>query len=192
MNMSIQFIILYLSMFFWIFPAVRQYKTEMFWYFLVLALSDPISLILRALRINYPHTTLILYFALLLTVMLPLFKRPSTKAVLFIILTLSIYSFFDSVMFTANVKLLIHVIIIFYFSQRSLLFIKQTDKVNIFHLFLLLEEISIVLKVLAALDGTKTGLAFFVVTNGFQILIAIFFTIFKENDNRLFIDLKNI
>ena len=190
--MSLQFIIVYLSILFWIFPAIRQYKTEMFWYFLVLALSDPIGLILIAFRTNNPHTTLIISFILLFVVIWSLLKKSSTKAVLFVVSTLFIVSFFVPRIFSTYLALLFHIIIIFYFIQRSLSFITRTNKVNIFHLFLLLEEISIVLKVLAVLNGAKMGITFFLVTNLFEILIAIFFTIFKENDNRLFIDLKNI
>lgn len=190
--MTLQYIAAYLSILFWIFPAVRQYKTELFWYFLVFALSDPIRLILIILKTNTPNATLILTFILLFSVMWPLLKKSSTKAVLFVVSTLFIYSFFTSRIFSINLALLFRTIIIFYFVQRSLTFITKTYKVNIFHLFLLLEEISFVLKVLAVLFDVKTGLFFFTATNLFQILIAIFFTLYKEDDNKLFISLRNV
>lgn len=189
--MKVQYIVVYLSILFWIFPAVRQYKTELFWYFLVFALTDPISMILITLKTNTPHTTLIFSFILLFSVLCPLLKKSSTKAVLFVVSTLFIYSFFTSGIFITSLKLLFHIIIIFYFVQRSLSFITKTDKVNIFHLFLLLEEISIVLKILAVLNNAKTGLALFTATGLFQIMIAIFFTLYKEDDSKLFVSLRN-
>lgn len=191
--MKVQYIVLYLSALFWIFPAVRQYKTELFWYFLVFALSDPIRLILIIIfRTNPSYITLLLNILLLFSVIWQLLKKSSKKAVLFVVSTLFIYSFFTSRIFAINLALLFHIIIIFYFVQRSLSFITKTDKVNIFHLFLLLEEISIVLKVLAVLSDAKTGLAFHTATNLFQILIAIFFTLYKEDDSKLFISLRNV
>jgi hypothetical protein len=72
------------------------------------------------------------------------------------------------------------------------MFTANSGKVNIFHLLLLLEEISIILKSSAMLISSKPGLNYYVATSAFQILIAIFFTLYREDNEKLFIDLKSI
>lgn len=44
MFMDLRYTIPYLSTFVWIFPALRQYRTNLFFFFLILALTDPIVL----------------------------------------------------------------------------------------------------------------------------------------------------
>jgi hypothetical protein len=71
------------------------------------------------------------------------------------------------------------------------MFTAISGKVNIFHLFLLLEEISIILKTSAVLISFKTGIIYLAVTSAFEILIAIFFTLYREDNSKLHIDLRS-
>ncbi|MFA7229111.1 MAG: hypothetical protein WC061_08750 [Melioribacteraceae bacterium] len=61
---------------------------------------------------------------------------------------------------------------------------------NIFHLFLLLEEISIFLKFFVLLFELKTEMAFFITTTAFEILIALFFSFYREDNKKLLVTLK--
>jgi len=191
--MTIEFIIICLSMFFWIFPAAKQYRTQLFWYFLVFALMDPVTMIIGStIKTSSPQMTMVLSFILLLSVMSSLINKYSTRVLLLAASSLLLFSFFSSRIFATNLMILFHLTIIYFFIRRTFYFIANNGAVNIFHVFLLLEEISIVLKILAVLTEAKTGIAYFYATSFFQVLIAIFFTIFKEDDNKLFIDLKNV
>jgi hypothetical protein len=190
--MKIQYIVIYFSMFFWIFPAVRQYKTELFWYFFVLAIHDPITaLIWYLLKAKDPYETIIISFFLLLTVLWSLKSKKSIRILIAVTLSLLLFSLFSSMMTIFYMKILFHMTIIYFFTKRTFMFIANCGKVNIFHLFLLLEEISIVLKMLATLISSQSGLIYLVATNAFEILIAIFFTLYREDNPKLHIDLRN-
>ncbi|MHB8929105.1 MAG: hypothetical protein ACYC5R_00715 [Melioribacteraceae bacterium] len=87
--------------------------------------------------------------------------------------------------------ILIHVIITYFFIKKTFAFTANSGKVNIFHLILLLEEISIVLKTSTMLISFNPGYSYYIATNAFEILIAIFFTLYKEENEKLFIDLRS-
>lgn len=176
-------------MFFWIFPAVRQYKTELFWYFLVFAFMDP----LNAIVMHFTHIYLypIFNFLLMLSVLWPFKNKKSIRILTAAILLLLLVSFTEVKFFSIYLHLLIHLIISYFFIKRTFIFSANSGKVNFFQLFLLLEEISIILKLVALLISLKTGTIYFFATGTFEILIAIFFTIYKEDNTKLQIDLRN-
>ena len=188
------FIITSLSMFFWIFPAVRQYKTELFWYFLIFAFADPLILILST-QIHYvsnsPRFQTFLSFLLLLSVLWSFMNKKSIKILAALVLSLVLFSFFSNRTLAYSLIALIHVIITYFFIKRTFVFAANSGKMNIFHLILLLEEISIVLKTSGILISFNPGFSYYIATNAFEILIAIFFTIYREDNEKLFIDLRD-
>lgn len=180
-------------MFFWIFPAVKQYRTELFWYFLALAASDPISFIFYYAKILGLYKGYNI-FAFLTLLSLYGFYRKKTfvRIILLVSFILLILSLLSSVSTQQKTIVLLHVIIFLFFVVKSTKFIADSGKVNIFHIFLMLYETSIILKTLAVLTNSNNGVTFFYATSSFEILIAIFFSMFKENDSRLLIELKSI
>lgn len=192
--MKIYFVISSLSMLFWIFPAVKQYKTELFWYFLVFAFTDPVKLII-SLQIKHVSNNLIYVFSsflLMLSVIWFFKNKKSIRILIAVVLSLSLFSFFSDRIFTDTLMISIHVIITYFFIKRTFMFTANKGKVNIFHLILLLEEISIILKSSAMLISLKPGLNYYIATTAFQILIAIFFTLYREDNPKLHIDLRNV
>jgi hypothetical protein len=190
--MIIYFFIPSLSMLFWIFPAARQYKTNLFWYFLVYAFSDPIQLIVFTLsKFIYGKLYIFITFLLLLTVLFPFENKKSIRIMTTVILSLVLFAFFSTKIFTTSLTIFIHVIITYFFIRRTFMFAAINGKVNIFHLFLLLEEISIILKLSAMLISLNPGLIYSIATGAFEILIAIFFTLYREDNPKLHIDLRN-
>lgn len=191
--MEIAYIIFWFSVFFWIFPAIRHYKTELFWYFLTLALSDPLAHILKnttIFRIYDVH--LIFVFLASLSLYWLILKKKYVRIILTCAFLLVLGSFFSTSNFSYKIIALIHLLILVFFLMRSIHFIAENSKLNIFHLFLLLYETSIILKILALLTQADTGIIFFYATSIFQILLAIFFGMFKEENSRLLIDLRTI
>ncbi|MHB8905112.1 MAG: hypothetical protein ACYC4T_07780 [Melioribacteraceae bacterium] len=192
--MKLFFVITSLSMFFWIFPAVRQYKTELFWYFLVFAFADPLSIIITT-QIHYvsniPRTQIFFSFLLMLSVLWSFKSKKSIKIFTASVLSLVLFSLFSNRTLAYSLLILIHVIITFFFIKRTFAFTANSGKVNIFHLILLLEEISIVLKTSTMLISFNPGYSYYIATNAFEILIAIFFTLYKEENEKLFIDLRS-
>jgi hypothetical protein len=191
--MKFEYIFLYLSMIFWIFPAIRQYRTELFGYFLVYALTDPLSIVTHQLMsFTYHDPIYSLFNFLLLFSILWLFKyKYSIRILIAVVFSLSLFSFFSDYIFEYTLSISIHLIITAFFIRRTFIFIANYGKVNIFHLFLLLEEISIILKMSAVLISIKTGTIYYLATGAFEILIAIFFTIYREDNPKLHIDLRN-
>ena len=191
--MTVFYTIITLTVLFWIFPAIRQYKTELFWYFFVLAISDPIAIALGLLfSMGADLAHLILCFPLLLSLYWLHHKNVYVKAMLSIFLLLILIVFGSSKDLHYTVIALVHIPILFYFLRRTVYFISQNSKLNLFHIFLLLYDLSIILKVVLIVTDINTGVTFFYVTTLFEILIALFFSIYKEDDKRLLINLKNV
>ncbi|MCX6169109.1 MAG: hypothetical protein NTX65_07215 [Ignavibacteriales bacterium] len=191
--MKINNIVIYLSIFFWIFPAIKQYKTKLFWYFFVFALTDPVVLIIRPLIMFTSNNPVYILsnFLLMLSVLWPFKNKKSIRILIVVVLSLCLFSFFSDHRFYFSLMILGHIIITYFFIKRTFMFIANSGKVNVFHLFLLLEEISIILKTSAVLISLQTGAIYFVATGAFEILIAIFFTLYREDNSKLHIDLRN-
>ncbi|PKL83349.1 MAG: hypothetical protein CVV24_05365 [Ignavibacteriae bacterium HGW-Ignavibacteriae-3] len=189
--MNIQLIISFSSMFFWIFPAARQYKTQLFWYFLVLALMDPLSIIIHSAT-HYPYTTSLFTSILLYAVLYSEVKTGTLKYLLALVITIMLISLFNLVPFGMIFRIICNLIIIFFFFKRTLLFVADTGKLNVFHLFLLIEEISLVLKLVIVVYRVDAGDILFHITTAFQLLIAVFFSLYREDDKRLLINLRKI
>jgi hypothetical protein len=183
-------VIFSLSMFFWIFPAVRQYRTELFWYFLVDAFMDPLSIIIIS-NIKHTRIDLFLNFLLMLSVLWSVKNKKSIKLLLVVAFSLVLFSYFSDRIFHHSLIISFHTIIAYFFIKRTFMFIANSGKLNMFHLFLLLEEISIILKTSAVLLSLKTGQIYSYTTSAFEILIALFFTLYKEDNPKLHIDLRN-
>ncbi len=191
--MTVLYVIITLSILFWLLPPFRHYKTELFWYFLILAITDPITVLFQYLMILRTYNCY-LFFSFLTLVALSRLSRNKRigKVILVTVFILLIVSFLVASKFSYIVNILIHIMIFLLFVSRSIYFIAENGKVNLFHIIILLYESSLILKVLTLITDANTGLAFFYVTSFFQILIAIFFTIFREDDNKLIVDLRNI
>lgn len=191
--MIISYTIVFLSMFFWIFSAVKQYRTELFWYFLALAASDPISLIFYYAKILGLYKGYNIFAFLTLLSLYGFFhKKTFVRIILLASFILLILSLLSSVSTQHITIVLLHIMIFLFFVVKSTKFIADSGKLNIFHIFLILYETTIILKMLAQSTYSNNGVTFFYATSAFEILIAIFFSMFKENDSRLLVGLKGI
>lgn len=83
-------------------------------------------------------------------------------------------------------------IIFLIFIKITIHSVAATSKLNIFYLMIILEEITLVLKISAGALFSTTGIQFFIVTTAFQILIGIFFIVFREDSPSLQINLKSV
>ncbi|MEW5844488.1 MAG: hypothetical protein AB1775_14635 [Bacteroidota bacterium] len=85
-----------------------------------------------------------------------------------------------------------HIVVAFIFIGILLSYVAMTSKVKGYHIILVLYEISIILKILFLILNIELGLGYFYTTTIFQMLIAVYFSVYKETDNKLLIDLKNV
>ena len=182
--MPIEKIIVYISTFFWLFPPFRQYNGRYFYYFLILALSDPLALI------NYSFIGISHHFIHSIAGLLLLYSFDSIEylkkyllANIIFILAFFLFLFLlDNLLY---VILTLHLLILYRFIRLSLLNTFNKNELNIFLLVLVFYEISAIVNLIVFISKTNLGVVFYYLTLSFQILVAIFFTIFREDSSLL-------
>lgn len=183
--MSLAGIILYVSIFFWIFPAIRQYKGNYFHYFLILALSDPINIFCVSfigVTQGWVHSV-----AGLLLVYSVGYNNNEFRKYL-IHNTVLILVFISLLLVLPNLRYLIlatHMMILAKFLKIAFVHLHNNSKLNLFYLALIFYEITIVINFIDLITGISVGITFFYIILAFQILLAIFFTIFREENPML-------
>lgn len=190
--LSIHLIIAFFSIIFWILPVFRQYKSDLFFYFYILALMDPFALLVGS---NYGFHIMVPYHltAIANIIIGVIFYYTFAKRKYFYIASIfSIISvllvFFNGVVFCNIINIVVYVCIVFFFTRRALFFVAKESKVNIFHIVLILYQISLIMKILTFItiaDKKNVGLLYYSITNIFEIFMAIFFAIFKEDNPKL-------
>ena len=166
----------------WLIPPVRQYRGEYFYYFLILALTDPIALTLnRVIGLD----TLNVYIILTILMALSLFfLKPHNKSIIavaigiFIGYLLANYATYNEIIFALA---LIHTFILFVFIKRGVVSINELGAINFYYFMLILYEISIVMKFVVLIANINAGVFYYHLTTFFQILIAIYFSIYRIN-----------
>ena len=190
MQGHLTFYITVVSMFLWIFPMARQYKSELFFYFLVLGLTDPIIIISYKLIPGF-SIRLVLGLLLLLSVM---YSTNGKKSLIkftffsFLIITIDLLNPFKMSTF---ISIIINSVIIYFFFKRAVIFSASDKKLNLFHVILLLEAISTVLKAIFVLFYNVQAFPFFYITSIFEYLFALFFSFYREDDERVQIRLRD-
>jgi len=191
--MSIASILLYISSVLWIFPALRQYRESYFYFFLILALSDPVNIISVQVLEVFPNYYIHSIAGLLLFYSIGFIVEDLLRYwyinIVFIILFLIALSLIENLLF---IILFLHFLILIKFIKIAIVKLHQTDELNCFSLVLILYEISVVTKILIFISATETGNIYFYLTLVFQYLVAIFFTIFRESSSLLRIRLRAI
>lgn len=176
-------LIIYISFVVWIFPIFRQHNTQLFYFFLILGISDPINFLLvsvYSLKSGVVHSiaALLLFYSI---------NQADKKLkltysdILVIALFLLALFFYDLIL----LLMIIHILILIRFLQTVIIDLHKNAKLSIPYLILVFYELTVIIKLFFFLSGTHTGIFFFYTTLAFQLLIGIFFTIFKIDDLRL-------
>ncbi len=185
-------LITYISLVFWLLPPFRQYKGRFFYYFLIMALSDPITLLcyeIIKIPINSIHS--IAGLLLIVTVIFNV-DRYKNKVILLLLLTLGFILGWIYLPDLLYLLIIIHIIIFLILLKIAILPIYQKNIVNIFYFALLFYELSIVLNLTLFTSTGDVKIILFYMTLAFQIVIAIFFTIFTERNESIILHLKQI
>ena len=181
----------YISSVVWLFPPVRQYKTRVFWFFLILALTDPIALTLGRQLGVFTTQFYIISFTLLPISLSPL-KKVNRKNIIFVVLLFAtgILTLIFPWHLSSLYYCIISVLLLLIFLKIIFSIIAETGKLNLFYMVLIMYQSSMLLRSFMFLINLTTGLTYGGITVLFQIIIAIFFSIFKEDDPRLLINLR--
>ncbi len=189
--MTIAQSIIYASIFFWLFPIFRQYKGNYFLYFLILGLSDPIAMLCVAV-LNVQPTLIHSVAAIFLYYSIDTVKREFER--LWLLNLIIVVTFVIALLMLSNplfLVLILHFLILLIFIKKLMLKLYQSGEFNWFYLALIFYEITVILKVIVFISGTDVGILYFYITLVFQFLVAIFFTIFREESPLLRMRLKS-
>lgn len=196
-KMSVEFAnaVRYLLAITWIFPAFKNYKTNFFIYFLLLAVADPVSHIYRQV-FNQPIPQ-ILYLVIIpvlqLTSLIRWKNQRNVYSFLAIVLTCSVTTsiIFQNIYYDLSLGFLFQLIIFFQILKLFAINIYTTGSFNFFLIILIFYQLTNATKLLVLLLKTESYLYHFVITGAVQILIGIFFSFFNVNSKSIQFKLKN-
>ncbi|MEW6652006.1 MAG: hypothetical protein AB1394_00905 [Bacteroidota bacterium] len=184
-------ILIFTSAIIWLFPPIRHYKQKYFWFFLVLALTDPFTIVVgRGLGLAFPQLY-VLFNGLFFFSLVDYRKITFYKLIFFLVFILSgVFSFVNYWAFSYQYIVLTFSLILFIITKSSVQFVINTGSINIFHIVLVFYLLSNILKFWNLNAQFDTGYALFFVTSSFQILVGIFFSLYKEDDSKLIIKIS--
>jgi len=179
--MNITLILIYTSIVLWIFPIIKQYKTEYFLFFLILAIADPVKMLLYLFfHLGSPRFSCVTAL-FLITSLVP---RIRTKQILFAV---SLLAFTISLLFKMDVTVMriiscmFHIIILGIIIFGLLTRFVINERLNLFLCLLILYESLNVMKYLAYLSSYDTGIFSWYVGGATQYLFALLFTFININ-----------
>lgn len=185
--MTIPLIVWIISVLIWLFPPFKQRKTEYFWYFLILAITDPLTAILNlTLSIKTIQVNLLITFCLILALSdFSMIKKNWIIVVLiFLILVVAVSDL--SIKAQNEIKILLSFIVLFIILKNSLLYFNKNHTINLFFLIFILYEITIITKFMFSISETKTGVVYFYTTSFFEYFIGIYFSFFNVENSPKF------
>ena len=182
-------LIYFISIIIWVLPALRQYKTEFFDFFLILALIDPLAILYGVLTRSSIPSWVTVFFAYLLII--SLLSENNIKKLRYILIIIPVI-YVLSIPFIDRkfsfVIILIENIILFLFFLKFLI----TDYVNhqrtkVFFLMLCFYELTVILKVFNLIMGFSNAYSFYFITSIAQIIFGLFFSIVREDESRVIV-----
>lgn len=180
-------ILFFVSIVVWLFPPIRQYRNKYFFFFLVLALADPLSILLRVTSTyytDYSYFILVNYLLFLSIIERNTLNKYKTLWIVFSFIFISIFFFTFQSKLLLILLLFTNATIIFTFLKSYIIeFVNQKN--NLFLLCLIFYQLTNISKILNLLLGFADATAFFIITTIFQIAFGLFFSIFRENNSKI-------
>ena len=186
-------ILFFASIIVWIIPPIRQYKTRLFIFFLILGIMDPLSLLYKYLT-NFPFPLegyLVFNYIMLLTI-LPgktFYKyKPYLLAFTPIMILPMLYTIQKPI--TYLIVVFLFITMFFIILRNFIITSTKSRKLNFFYMVLLLYLLTIILKFTVLIFGFIDATANFIVTSIFQAVIGLYFSIFREDNPRFIFKLQ--
>jgi len=179
-------ILFFISIVLWLIPPIKQYKTDYFLFFLILAVMDPISLLYKIIFIaNIPFG---FYLFANFLLFLSLMEFNSIKKNLFIIIASGILFLLIIIFanFTTNQNLIIltaiQFLILAVVLKKFIVNFALNKYISIFQLVLIFYLLTVITKFLNLLTSFADATAFFIITSIAQIIFGLYFSIIRENN----------
>ena len=187
--MKLALIIYYVSTVAWVFPMFRQYKSDLFYFFLFLGLCDPLSIIAGKV-LSLPGETIAVIFAPILFYTINVDrKKPFKISKLEIFVFILAYTLIFTIDNLNMIILLVHTLIAIRAIYRIIIDLHYNQKINLVRAVLAFYMITSVASHVVFLNEEYQGWILFYTNLAFQVLIAIFFSIFSENNPKMNIQL---
>ena len=193
------YILYILGMVIWVIVPIRQVKETFFLFFLALAAGDIaaiIALMIARFAFHSHSNTNIFYvvFGLLCLISIQ-DKKISKLSKIFLVLlciiflTLELYGmqYKQEIILISFIQFLLLLKFLKYFIFKLV----NERLISIFLICLIFYELTLITKLLNLITGFANVYAYFFITTFFEIFIGLFFCIFKEDNPRILIKLKN-
>lgn len=183
--MALSTIILYLSILAWIFPIFRQYRCNIFYFFLILGISDPLAVVyVKTIHSSPVYISVIMAPLLFYSVNIDRQKKFTITP-----LEISVFILTAVLLFTISnldlIMLIIHTLVLIRIIFKIIIELHHKQIINIFHLVLAFYMTTSVASLIIFLNGDHQAIILFYINLAFQILIAIFFATFREDHPKL-------
>ncbi len=182
---SLSKFLIYFSIIVWLIPPFRQFRKSKFYFFLILALMDPIALIYFEI---FKNAISFNYYIIGCYLLLPsiLWKKNSSKfnyAMIFVGLCLAVLSFILNFKIEEGLLLIIFIqfVILLTFLKIFVVEYATNSKFNFFYLALVFYTLTSISKFFIVLIGLADATAFFHITTIAQILFGFYFSIYRED-----------
>lgn len=182
--MTFAYIVGYVNTLAFLIIPFRQYKGRYFYYFLVLALGNPL-LIFNSMAIHLDSLEIVCILSLLSVISLiqPATLKKSYKLIAAgAILVIGLLYFSDE-QESQFISIILHIIILLIFFKEMLLFYKDTLKFRTGHSVLILYEVLLILNFFTFLNNPNTGIYFHYISAAFEVFLALFFIIYKVEES---------
>jgi hypothetical protein len=179
--MKLVYIFFFTSIIFWITPLFKQYKTEYFLYFLIIALADPFTFVFLKL-FHIIGNRFIVFFALLL-----LCSLTTNIKIKKLLLLSTLPVFVIAVSYSLNNQLImylgciIHIIILGKIIMKLLNRFFNSQSLNFFLSLLFLNELVYAFRYLAVILNNESGAMNSFIGAISQIVLAVFFAFVNIN-----------
>lgn len=183
--MPISRIIVYLSALLWLAVPIRQWKEKYFLYFFILSLTDPLVMLLRIYFPSvYPFQ---IYMISTMLLVVSLLDISSKKIFLWsgAFITGVALAVFVNIFRLAIPLTIVHTVILLILVRKITIRIIENSGIKIFHCLFLMYQMTMTLKFFMVISNTRTGILYFYVTSFVEILIALYFSLFKEGSSRV-------
>jgi hypothetical protein len=181
-----------IGMLVWLFPPIRQYGTRFFIFFLMLGFAD----ITGALYTKYfQSSNLLIYIIITAIAYFSIHNKAHLKKYFFYYAVLVITAFgiffrFPEMVSGSLIILFFHILIMLTLFKDLLNDFFNKKYLNIFLAVLIFYEITLVTKLATLLTGSFNNYIYFGTTTAIQILLGIFFSIFRYDYKRFIFQLR--
>ncbi len=183
--MNLTAIIYGISTIVWVLPIFRQFRSNLFYFFLFLGICDPLTLLtIKTVSVKIELVSVIIAPILFYSIGIDRKKsfKINTTEILVFVLAYSLLAIIDNYNI---ILLIIHTLITIRVIYKIIIDLHHQQIINLLHLVLAFYMISSVASLIIYLNGDMKGIILFYINLAFQIVIAIFFSIFKEDDKKL-------